>query len=183
MREWRGRTGDVSGKGRRKSGCKDGGVQAAEVGRALGSTCPQPRAAALARQRQVAKKIAAQLPTTGRDRRGRCPPEVIADWLTSACCKAPARAYECGMVMEHLKPIHVGRSNGSTHSLPCSWSAHAMSFGDFIAPPRLPLHGSGSSRCAGTVCKPLWLWPCTPLTVLRVPCHVATATARRRHSA
>ena len=77
VRKWRGRTGDVSGKSRRKSGCKDGGVQAAEVGRAQGSTCPHPRAAALARQRQVIQKIAAQLPATGRDRRGWCPPEVI----------------------------------------------------------------------------------------------------------
>ena len=77
VRKWRGRTGDVRGKGRRKSGCKDGGVQAAEVGRALGSTCPHPRAAPLARQRQVIQKSSAQLPATGRDRRGRCPPEVV----------------------------------------------------------------------------------------------------------
>ena len=77
VREWRGRTGDVSGKSRRKSGCKDGGVQAAEVGRALGSTCPHPRAAAAPSSGQVEKKIAAQLPSTGRDRRGRCPPEVF----------------------------------------------------------------------------------------------------------
>ena len=77
VREWRGRTGDVSGKGRRKYGCKAGGVQAAEVGRALGSTCPHPRAAALARQRQVIQKIAAQLPATGGDGLRRWPPEVL----------------------------------------------------------------------------------------------------------
>ena len=77
VREWRGRTGDVSGKGRRKYGYKDGGVQEAEVGRALGSTCPHPRAAAARSHRQVAKRIAAQLPATGRDGRGRWPPEVF----------------------------------------------------------------------------------------------------------
>ena len=77
VRKWRGRTGDISGKSRRKYGCKDGGVQAAEVGRALGSTCPHHRAAALARQRQEIQKIAAQLPATGLDGLRRWPPEVL----------------------------------------------------------------------------------------------------------
>ena len=63
MREWRGRAGGVSVKSGQEHVCKDAGVQAAEVQRALGSACPHPRAAALARQRQVAEKIAAQLPT------------------------------------------------------------------------------------------------------------------------
>ena len=43
VRKWRGRTGEVSGKSGQEHVCKDAGVQAAEVGRALGSTCPHPR--------------------------------------------------------------------------------------------------------------------------------------------
>ena len=104
-----------------------------------------------------------------------------ADWLTSGPATLARVLTKCGMIIEHLKPTHVGRSHVFTDSLPCSWSGRAMRHGDFLAPPRLSLHGPGSSKCARTVYKPIWLWPCKPLTVLCVPCHVATATARSRH--
>ena len=45
-RKWRGRADGVSVKSGQEHVCKDAGVQAAEVQRALGSACPHSRAAA-----------------------------------------------------------------------------------------------------------------------------------------
>ena len=46
VRKWRGRAGGVSVKSGQEHVCKDAGVQAAEVQRALGPACPHSRAAA-----------------------------------------------------------------------------------------------------------------------------------------
>ena len=75
MREWRGRTGEVSGKSGQEHVCKDAGVQAAEVGRALGSTCPHPRQRGRRQVNEEPAEYVAQLPAIGRAGRGRWPPE------------------------------------------------------------------------------------------------------------
>ena len=99
MREWRGRAGGVSVKSGQEHVCKDAGVQAAEVQRALGSACPHSRAAAARSFAAGKKKIAAQLPTTGRDRRGRWIPEASARERIfsvhgSSCVRGPKSSME-----------------------------------------------------------------------------------------